>query len=708
MSAHNIISQMNEAQNEVGKVVSIQTTAPVGGETGFSKGALWTSSSTGKMYVNEGTEASATWQVVAVGSQGKIPTTGLRQWYVSQSTGDDTNSGTGPSDPFQTLARAVQELEEGDEILLKRGDRWRESIVDTTLDNVTISAYGAGDLPTIDSSDNAKVWTWTQVGAFSYYTTTLSAGLLAVLQNAAYAGKIHIGVYVNGVQLLQSSSSTLTLQGSYWVANSGAPNYTPTGEIRVHMPLSVSPSADTTTVDITVRPFGIALRDGCTIKGIRTMRQAHDDGSIVLQRDSLLEDCECNDGSKHNCYVASGFIRNVLCYNADKRGPGESGMTGATMFVSYYDDPQTFSVTYDRCRAIMPGYKSGWSSVNGAITGFYNHGENSGKPYGRVTYKDCEVQSCDVAYSGDWKNGLIFRCKAISCLTFALGGSTNASTNTYVIECRSNLVSSDFLFPGAPTARALQLTTRNVYLDSSQFIQRTATDWFVDSNPGLNPAEQTAAIVAYDVRYCTFLMAPNSKSSAEGFIKVWPGQSLTMANCALFADEETDTANPVGSAAVSIHAAAGGNPAATYVGNDNLYHAGFVSGAARQVRFHYQGTDYFSEPSPTGGSSQSSLWNTNSAGGGSTGTFDGSGASGPVLPRSTRLPWDQGSSPQMAFRGMADGDSPVWDERVRYPRTSWCAISGYDGSNNSQMRVYGSGHFPRNHASVLAIFDIRP
>jgi hypothetical protein len=650
---------------------------------------------------------SETPTLVTVGADALVVQSGPRQWFVSTS-GSDSNEGKTPTAPFATLAQALSVVTAGDEILLKRGDRWREAIVDTTLDDITIGAYGAGDLPTIDASDDAKVWTWTQVGAFSYYTTTLSAGLLAVLQNAAYAGKIHIGVYVDGVQLLQSSSSTINTPGTYWVANSGAPNYTPTGEIRVHMPLSNSPSAGTTTVDITVRPFGIALRDGCTIKGVRTMRQAHDDGSIVLQRDSLLEDCECNDGSKHNCYVASGFIRNVLCYNADKRGPGESGMNGATMFVSYYNDPQTFSVTYERCRAIMPGYKSGWSSVSGAITGFYNHGQSTSYPYGRVTYKDCEVQSCDVAYSGDWKNGLIYRCKAISCLTFALGGSTNASTNTYVIECRSNLVSSDFSFPATPGARALQLTTRNVYLDNSQFIQRTAMDWFVDSNPGLDPASQTAAVVAYDVRYCTFLMAPNSRANAEGFIKVWPGQSLTMANCALFADEETDTTTPVGAPAVSIHAAAGGNPAATYVGNDNLYHAGFVSGTARQVRFHYQGTDYFSEPSPTGNGSTSALWDSNSAGGGTDGTFDGSADSGPVLPRSTRLPWDVGSLPQMAFRGMTDGDSPVWDERVRYPRTSWCAISGYAGGVNPPVKVYGSGHFPRNHASVLAIFDVRP
>jgi hypothetical protein len=64
MSAHNIISQITEAQNEQGKIFLYSAGTPTGSVAGFTKGALAVDTTNGKLFINTGTSASATWTVV--------------------------------------------------------------------------------------------------------------------------------------------------------------------------------------------------------------------------------------------------------------------------------------------------------------------------------------------------------------------------------------------------------------------------------------------------------------------------------------------------------------------------------------------------------------------------------------------------------------------------------------------------------------------
>jgi hypothetical protein len=74
----------------------------------------------------------------------------LRKIHVSTSTGNDNNTGRTPVAPVQTLARAVQLLRDGhpDQVLLKRGDTWREPLGEWTRSGagpdapMVIGAYG--------------------------------------------------------------------------------------------------------------------------------------------------------------------------------------------------------------------------------------------------------------------------------------------------------------------------------------------------------------------------------------------------------------------------------------------------------------------------------------------------------------------------------------------------------------------------------------
>ena len=64
MSAHNTIEQLSEAQNTQGKIFELSAGIPSNSRAGFSKGALSIDTTNGKLYINTGTAASATWTVV--------------------------------------------------------------------------------------------------------------------------------------------------------------------------------------------------------------------------------------------------------------------------------------------------------------------------------------------------------------------------------------------------------------------------------------------------------------------------------------------------------------------------------------------------------------------------------------------------------------------------------------------------------------------
>ena len=94
---------------------------------------------------------------------------GVRNYYVSSSTGSDSNSGTDESHPWKTLAKVSSVLNEGSykyNIYLKRGDIWRGEYLKTNkTSNVTITTYGSGAKPVITGSpeNGANAAKWTEV-----------------------------------------------------------------------------------------------------------------------------------------------------------------------------------------------------------------------------------------------------------------------------------------------------------------------------------------------------------------------------------------------------------------------------------------------------------------------------------------------------------------------------------------------------------------
>ena len=104
-------------------------------------------------------------------------------YYVSSSSGNDSNSGTSDSSPWQTIGKVQMNLsllQSGDGVFFKRGDTWTGSgLTPTSLNGsasapITFGAYGTGTAPIIDGGGtggaNACFLANGGPGYFSYIT----------------------------------------------------------------------------------------------------------------------------------------------------------------------------------------------------------------------------------------------------------------------------------------------------------------------------------------------------------------------------------------------------------------------------------------------------------------------------------------------------------------------------------------------------------
>ncbi len=109
-----------------------------------------------------------------------------KTYYVSNSTGNDANDGLSPATAWQTLTKVTRSqgnlIKEGDTVLFKRGDMWRDQAINATVNNVAYSAYGEGEKPlfSLSPEDGADPAKWTLYDAehniWQYATKMIDVG----------------------------------------------------------------------------------------------------------------------------------------------------------------------------------------------------------------------------------------------------------------------------------------------------------------------------------------------------------------------------------------------------------------------------------------------------------------------------------------------------------------------------------------------------
>lgn len=92
-------------------------------------------------------------------------------YYVSSSSGNDTNTGLSTSTPWKTVAKVnAAALVAGDSVVFKKGDVWRERLTlmksGTQGSPITYTSYGTGSNPVLDGS-GTSLW----VGLTDYYSS---------------------------------------------------------------------------------------------------------------------------------------------------------------------------------------------------------------------------------------------------------------------------------------------------------------------------------------------------------------------------------------------------------------------------------------------------------------------------------------------------------------------------------------------------------
>ena len=113
-------------------------------------------------------------------------------YYVSNG-GNDSANGTSPSSAWRTLAKVNSAtFSSGDQILLERGDIWRETLTvnssGSSGNNIVYSSYGTGNAPLITPSVEITNWS---LYSGQTYVATVSHGVSQVALDGVFLNPAH-------------------------------------------------------------------------------------------------------------------------------------------------------------------------------------------------------------------------------------------------------------------------------------------------------------------------------------------------------------------------------------------------------------------------------------------------------------------------------------------------------------------------------------
>ena len=358
--------------------------------------------------------------------------------YVDSVHGNDTHKGTSPGSALRTIAAGVSKITRPRmRLRLARGSHFRETLT-VSQNRTTVEAYGAGAAPILDCSDAILTAAWSKTAGKTITYQCSEPHDIA-------AGKTWITVWENGVRLSYQTTQALVdaNPGSYTLSDT---TYSPVSPLTIYVSASdgSNPATNGKTYEYARRTFGLDCSGatGCTIRGIQTQRNLHNDGSLILGRSSVARDCVAADGQYHNVFVGAGSkLYNVTAQRAWH--PAAIGLfvwnpTGATGEGLYFEG----------CQALLDAYTAG---VGG---GFGGHGTGT---LGAVTFENCTVQNCDLGFFGGLAASMVLTgCAILGPHSHAIAGDATLTTSLTV---------SDFSAPGMCSFRFVNQVANNCTLN---------------------------------------------------------------------------------------------------------------------------------------------------------------------------------------------------------------------------------------------------
>lgn len=227
--------------------------------------------------------------------------TGVYDIYVDSVNGDDSNDGTSDFEAFATLGAAETAAAakgDGVKIGLKRGSSWREKLDLSSIDNITIKAYGSsGDILNISAGEVFDQTWLTATDRGDGNDNTYS-------YNWTHEGGVHISLLENGVRLKEIHTSIADVDatpGSY-MANPDNTGDTET-VVYVHPTGSSNPNSNGKTYDLAKRAFAVSLGDNPTAEGLHTTLNMGNNGSYTVKQGGSHNRILASHGTKHNAFA---------------------------------------------------------------------------------------------------------------------------------------------------------------------------------------------------------------------------------------------------------------------------------------------------------------------------------------------------------------------------------------------------------------------
>jgi autotransporter-associated beta strand protein len=402
-------------------------------------------------------------------------------YYVSPN-GSDTNSGTSPSSPWQSVNQVDNAtFNPGDQVLFQDGGNWYGSLnissSGTAAQPITFGSYGSGANPTFWGSNVVASQSFQPVsGASNTYSLPYS--------NATPVNSFFVNDQFSVSASLATGSGSDSTNISYVEAT---PNtwYYDSNNSQLYVNTG-SPLSSKNTYSVAVRENAINTNNqsNLVINNLTTNETARYNGGygidIYGSNNVTLNNCQALNGGKHNVGVidSNATLNNVLAAGVMPN----QGVGGATAFVSYSDYRYTGNTSvYNNC--VVANYPN--------EPAFYNHSDYPSN------------------LTGVTLNNFISYGAPVSVQMTAAG-------NTSLIK-GGLVVNTSLGLSGYSTADGVRVAGPGAYIGlsgSNNLVQNTVVAGAAPSNP------YYAAVIdqgANDVlRYSTISMAPNAIYYAHG------------------------------------------------------------------------------------------------------------------------------------------------------------------------------------------------
>jgi hypothetical protein len=359
---------------------------------------------------------AAGWTVVT-------PATGDRVIYVSSSAGNDNNSGLSPSAPVQTLWKGISLMrnDTGDELLLKAGDVWHDSLVYWRLsgrsaqDPMVLGSYGTGARPTIMSGTSDGFATGASSNPEIDNLDILGIHFWADGRDPSLTKNPAGSSYATGINILSQSSNIVIencLVQDYAVNMNFQDFLGPQENVSVRRNISID-SYSTSDHSQGLYATGVT---NLLIEGNLFDHDGWNDAVPGAEATWYNHDCYLS-GMNNNCVVEDNTFAEAAGYGLQARS---GGVVKDNLFIN---DP--VGMTF----GLVNGATAHAGGVTGSVTGnVFVGGANIGSVQGGSGLQLGNISSAGVTVSGNLFADGVANAPAAITLTYGIGQSNAQDT----------------------------------------------------------------------------------------------------------------------------------------------------------------------------------------------------------------------------------------------------------------------------------------